>query len=351
MLLTLILVIPNDSSIIWRPALSSLDARGGPARLVAVSATYWAAAAAEAASHPPPPDQRSHLDAISRLTTLINHLVDALIDKATFMAEIVIESAQSEQCEASCYSGAGLTNRSSLLLTASEAKRMNESMKEVQLDNRRFLIDSLSQANKELNSDRGINDKDNMATDCSMFNVALDSRDLPVEEMKYCCRDRTECYAKCGSDKLACDAKFHSCLKSLCKEKFDYQNKTVVYQFNKQLYSRPDSTGEPSMVDVDLNDRDLVFDDEDERLRGRGDASNDDVDDEEEEALYKSSRTSSNRRTTKQRLRDKFKACKLASKVLIIGNLAFACQAYKQAQWLGCKCELNYAGANKTMAV
>lgn len=341
-LLLALILIPN--SIVWFNDVKNNNSKGVITNYKLVSATGQIHDNAHG----------SQFDAAARLSLVMSGLVDALIDKVNFLAEIVIESSMEEECEASCK----MANKISLTETTAEEKKVfSKSNRENKFDinelgNLKIFFNSFKNDSSTLLSD----DDNNLGQfdDCHIFNIKINSKDLPIDEMKFCCKDKRICYNSCGKDKKKeCDLNFQSCLKGLCKQRFDYTNKTLVQrykmamkikrQMESSMLNNNNNNKQDGINSKDFEALELIDLDEDSIHYSERIIINDEVDydekEEEEEDENKSNKESianGLKRTIKNRLKDKYKSCKLASKVLIIGNLAFGCQAYKAAQWSSC---------------
>lgn len=287
----------------------------------------------------------AYLENLGQISSVMSEFVEALLEKVSFLAEIIIDSSMAEQCELSCPSESAVDestlNKTSMEMEVAPATISSDSKSEInqnklatgrynkrswpvkaerefdanEFTNVALFIDSLKQKlqiKRQVRRQSVSNGAETSA--CRLFNLIDVSRqDLPVVEMESCCRQFDDCYGNCAKEKLACDAEFQLCFKSLCRNKFDFRNESLVYHYDRN-HQR------------DLNGQeDLNLADELEELEQTGANEGDSI-------------TTTKQPTAKQvkRVKDKYKACKLASKVLIIGNLAFGCQAYKEAQRAVC---------------
>lgn len=275
----------------------------------------------------------AYLDNLGQISSAMSDFVEALLEKVSFLAEIIIDSSMAEQCELNCPSESdrdadefnfnkssmehaqrlassdnGLISRPAEKGTKQEgyAKRAGWPIKPKrefdanEFTNVALFIDTLKKRQQKRQTSGGAS--------CRLFNlIDVGRQDLPVADMELCCRQFDDCYKDCAKEKLACDAEFQLCFKSLCRDKFDFRNESLVYHYDRNHQS--DANEDQEDLELDLTSAS-------EREEGN------------------TITTEHQQPTAKQvkRVKDKYKACKLASKVLIIGNLAFGCQAYKEAQ-------------------
>lgn len=276
----------------------------------------------------------SYLDQIGPMSQIMNEFVNSLLEKISFLAEIIIESSLAEQCDILDCQLANNNNSNNLV------NDLNWSVDKNLFDEREYTNVDLF-----IKSFNG-----NMASakqnGCKLFCLDIERRDLPVGDMEVCCGSFHSCYNKCGNKKLDCDLEFRQCLSSICKQKYDYTNVKVLRKYH-QLNRRhaPLFADEPLADDVEGEGG---WEEEPEVVKEK--EMNNYVNELDEDELYGSiNRDKSNQndkrealqggefdRYTTKSLKDKYKACKLATKVLIIGNLAFGCQAYKQSQQRAC---------------
>lgn len=277
----------------------------------------------------------SYLDDFGQLSSVMNEFVDALLEKVAFLAEIIIDSSMSEQCEFTCSpSNSEVLNKTlmELGLTRANDDYFNGQIKRAGLNfkkedkydsdeftNAGLFIDSLKQSKKQK---RQLNEENN---NCRLFNlIDLSRQDLPIGDMESCCKQYNGCYADCNKEKLACDAEFQLCFKLLCKERFDYRNSSLVYQYHQQFTKLQQTQ---LNWPLSINDDDL--DSMDEISKEENVASRQQQHNEQEKWDQPNAKQV-------KRVKDKYKACKLASKVLIIGNLAFGCMSYREARRDAC---------------
>lgn len=373
--------------------------------------------------------QAVFLEEVAQMSVAMNQFVDALLEKLSLLAEIVIESSLREQCEASC-NGLALTDgaesdststttssvdqddddnnsnnngilsttrdsqgghsiarpwmastatqtgnvpppppSSSSSSTRAEGGGGGSILRAEHLDRREFPDDSLESLINSLGSLNNVDDTGqppgSSIGGCKLFNLRIGRQDLPIGELEFCCSSYDLCYSRCDMSKLNCDSQFRTCLISMCKQKFDYTNETLV-KAHRNLRRRQamlEPLDEPAAEDdpMEAYDRELeaeaeaeeeeaaraqnldeLLEDEnnDQRLvRGRRQLGRAEAEAEEVEMPTKRQPIQTNPRDVKV-VRDKYKACKLAGKVLIIGNLAFGCQRYKDRQLRAC-CKLS----------
>lgn len=302
----------------------------------------------------------SYLDELGQMSQVMSEFINAALEKVSFLAELVIESALAEQCDFNCEQA----DNSSATAKTIDSSSTSEGLMRVAADridkseftDAQLFLDSFewAQGAAKKKEQKKVEEKkdgsDELEAGCSLLGFALESRDLPLAEMELCCRSYRLCYANCASSKLHCDLHYRACLTSLCRQKL-LANESASCSGATQSRSprasaswdQLDSLGfEPTASDDDDDDNDDEDDhfnhDHDQResakKRKRNSArreleSNQEEDEEEE------TNQAPNERELRRR-RDKYKACKLAAKVLIIGNLAFGCQAYKLAQRQAC---------------
>ena len=327
----------------------------------------------------------SYLDQVGQLTQVMNEFVEALLEKVSFLATIVIESSLAEECTAPIggpkeepTGGAGRREKCLKLMDsmhlsgAKDGHHSNQKLDRSMFDELEFknLNHFVGAYNKQLLSGQrnGTTGSGLGGGGCKMFSLEVNPSDLPVGAMELCCAHFSGCYATCGRPKLSCDEQFRDCLRQMCRNEFDYNNATVVRRQRRLERRRaPLFSGiEPMAAELDESD-DLEPVEEGEESEGAAAAAAEEEEQEEgaqsgpeveaasaelkpmeaeEERLYEEldSERKRKRQTsgdeqmsrTGKRLRSKYKACKLASKMLIIGNLAFGCQHYKELQVRAC---------------
>ncbi|KAG9509852.1 Group XIIA secretory phospholipase A2 [Fragariocoptes setiger] len=101
-------------------------------------------------------------------------LLEGMMIKASYLADIVIETAKEETCDADC--GLKPNNNISLDMEVSNG--------------------------------------------CKFFGIPIPNDDLPTIELLKCCNDMESCYKQCGRAKLTCDSEFLECLDTVCLEQF-----------------------------------------------------------------------------------------------------------------------------------
>lgn len=280
-----------------------------------------------------------YLEQIGQISHVMNEFVDVLFEKVSFLAEIIIQSSLEEQCEPllECDKNKNNNNNKSLL------EQTGRQLDRRQFDEKEFTdIDVFLEAyNKQT---RMINQQGG----CKLFTLEVDSRDLPVGDMEICCKAFGACNSVCGNKKAACDGAFRSCLRSLCKKHFDYANETLIkrqHQLNRRQthlfpYEPLAEEAAEGMRDDDDQEGLGVGLEEPSRPKRGGHPAGRKLPGEEEEDDQEDDESANKQTTfsegTVKSLRNKYKACKLASKLLIIGNLAFGCQAYKENQLRAC---------------
>lgn len=283
-----------------------------------------------------------YLDQIGQLSNMMNKFVDLLLEKVSFLAEIIIESALIEQCDVNI----DCSKTNSLIDDEDDLLRQlieNKTFDRLEYENADLFRTQLIRSSAGMQDDGGANAKNGRAH-CKIFNlIDLDRDDLPASEMDTCCESYTSCYRRCGSKKFDCDMRFWDCLKGLCTIKYDYTNKTLVRSQRDTASESADEFPAEPMVDIDDNE---VYDN---YLDDGGDDGMQSVDSlfgRMSPAVARHQRVprlvqtdqdqSQNHRRDVKRMRDRYKACRLASKILIIGNMAFGCQSYKRAQRRAC---------------
>jgi len=252
----------------------------------------------------------SYLEEIGRLSHSVNLFVDALLEKVSFLADIVIESSMEEQCQISC--SADLEPK---LVARIRANRFDGS----EYTSIGLFVNDYIKANDQ-QADDG----------CKLFGFSLEPRDLPVGEMEICCRAFKLCYSDCTREKFACDLEFRECLKAMCKKQFDYRNESLVRIHEQTRREAASSMLPTEPIADDLEEEVHEFaEEQDQRDESAGGGGQTHADQSAQPSEMQV-----------RRLKDKYKACKLASKVLIIGNLAFSCQVYRRLQFGKC-CQSN----------
>lgn len=319
--LLLLLVPPLNVPTVFRLGQPQGEGEGGAeSKQVLVSAIY--------------------LEEVSRFSQVMSNFVDSLLDKVSFLAEIVIESSMDEQCHAgdftdlatcslgspsSSSSFASMKSMTTNTTTTAAAKTMTTTMKEdgekeddgVKLKG--ILREAFSETEKEKENEP--------KRQCKFLGLPMQNNDLPVGGMAECCYRYERCYSSCGQVKLQCDTEFRSCLRSICKQKFDHKNGTLLAEEAKRaLLARQQS--ELNAADDDDGRRDDL-DAESESTPAAAAAA---ASDEAGKEKFQEELSASDVRT----LKDKYRACRLAGKLLIVGNLAFGCRNYKQRQWRAC---------------
>lgn len=279
------------------------------------------------------------LQDIGQFSQMMSEFVDVLLEKVSFLAEIIIDSSMSEQCEFTCASLGDVVPNNGTFMDLGDASSGRNRIflkREDKFDADEFNVDVRTFINSLVHNKRQKRQSGQMDSNCRLFNLIDVSRqDLPVGEMESCCKQFHDCYDQCNKQKLACDAELQVCFSSLCKERFNYRNMTLVYHFHQHpmfAKERNNPRNEPQSINHDLLDADSV--DELAIVDGKSD-SNLGPKTSEQEHEKEDKRDQPNAKQVK-RVRDKYKACKLASKVLIIGNLAFGCMSYKEAQRAVC---------------
>lgn len=348
----------------------------------------------------------SYLEDVGRLTEVMNQFVDVFLEKVSFLAEIIIQSAMEEQCsigeQIECQPDGDKKRGSSKSpygdnMALDSIVEDGEKFDKLEYTNLTSFVKSIKAADIEPSSPSSSssfnNDNNKRSSSCKLFNFAVEKQDLPVNSMEICCSNFENCYTECGKKKLDCDLQFQQCLKSMCKQNFDYTNETLLQQMHHVL-RRDALMNEPLASDDDSDDLDDsegrdddddAYDEDEENDNEEGDGkgesnetkrsakrckgsasseTNNKSAGEEKLAAFKARKGKGggkgelggergkrdasievNSRQVK-RLKDKYKACKLAIKVLIIGNLAFGCQTYKQSQWSAC-CLIKHGETSK----
>lgn len=311
-----------------------------------------------------------YVDQIGQLSNLMSKFVDSMLEKVSFLAEIIIESALLEQCDAPIECTTSQSTPTTTLAsssTASTAETINNADSDAvaiasetaTMDEREVVrrlianktFDRLEYDNAELFRSQLVGDYEEpqptageqaSKRSCKLFNlIDLSRNDLPVSEMEECCEAYGDCYGTCGSKKADCDTKFFDCLKDLCTQKFDYTNKTLVRKVRSAQLSSTQSAAdepfEPLADDLISGDSDDIYADDNGQDEDAWPPTKFDGLRPSKRSAPAAERTGSERRDV-QSLRDRYKACRLASKILILGNMAFGCQSYKRAQRRACSC-------------
>lgn len=354
----------------------------------------------------------AYLDSVGQLTDVMNEFVNSLLEKVSFLAEVVIESALEESCPSPFIEGSAEREadhedgRSSseaelnrtLNIDSAACRRFGAKHKlgnepKQSLNEQSFDLDEFKNVNVFLDQYLGPNRHNppsalnSRREGCKLFTLDVNSEDLPAEQMAFCCSQFHGCYNKCSERKSDCDRAFRRCLNGICRSQFNYKNETLLRQYaaNLELAQKlssgagkrrrrhilsgvfsdqvdmgyePMALDEPEgddfelvePVDSDSSGADFEPADSDgkRRRRRRGATESDEENEAGDQATGQSPDLDVDARTIK-RLQDKYKACKLASKLLIIGNLAFGCQSYKQAQWRAC-CSSGNGGESSSAA-
>lgn len=205
----------------------------------------------------------AYLDSVGQLTSVMNEFVDSLLERVSFMAEIIIESALDEECyspfEPKEDEDASLDPRRAMASKLAACRRyeakhnltttklgrngkpVTESNKQQEqpLDGVVFDRDEFKNVDLFLNqyhqnlggllpSGRG------KPGGCKLFTLDLNSDDLPANDMGLCCQQFHDCYSKCANKKLDCDLDFRRCLNEICRANFNYRNETLVREFASQ---------------------------------------------------------------------------------------------------------------------
>lgn len=299
--------------------------------------------------------QAAYLDDVGQMSHVMSEFIELLLDKVSFLAEIVIESSLEEDCQSSCSRPATEANNGSKAAALVEPLDRH--------DGDEFRGAQMWYQPSTTKSSGGASNGAERSPGCRLFGLSLEQRDLPVSGMESCCLDLDLCYGQCGTTKTTCDSTFRACLRSMCKLKFDYMNDSLVSSAIHELRRREASLQLAAQYEPLVDDADL----EEEQLYGLLDSDINPNNGEEMEQLNRGQNEERLlRRHTenasmggavgseqggrrgpaaasaepdereRKKLKDKYKACKLASKLLIIGNLAFTCQTYRQMQRLAC---------------
>lgn len=328
----------------------------------------------------------SYLEDAGRLSRMLNQLIDQLLEKVSFLADLIIESSLEEQCAAvKCEAGSSPTQSTSNASTDDplihpkilEAHRLDH----LEYENSHKYIKQFRERMERMLQNRGSAEIDDngepsmVSNHCKLFNLPIGKSELPVSNMESCCKEYNSCYSRCGISKLFCDDQFRVCLGLVCKEKFDYTNESLVIRHARYVRSGQSSEGGEELseegdelledLEDDVTDSDTgqfskngaaiehqqrrdkrasitmnepgLETEEDKRPSGSEIISDTTSDaNESSSSTGKSVTADEVGEREKKQVKDKYKACKLANKVLLIGNLAFGCHAYKQAQWLAC---------------
>lgn len=286
-----------------------------------------------------------YLEEVGRFSQVMSNFVDSLLDKVGFLAEIVIESSMDEQCEFSLAAAAAAaedgqpernsSSSPSLGCFAKNKNNNNDSTKTMPTIQKTIeprwmntTIGNVGQDDADLGGLKQTLAADKSAAEargrqkrqqqrrgekvCRFLGLPMQNNDLPVAGMAECCAQFEGCYSSCGQQKLACDSEFRACLRSICKQKFDPKNETILREETKRMREARQQQPDDDSMDL-LQDED---DDDDSNNGGEniGEPSAGEV----------------------KSIKDKYKACRLAGKVLIIGNLAFGCRNYRRHQFEAC---------------
>lgn len=299
----------------------------------------------------------SYLEDAGKLSYMLNELIDKLLEKISFLADIVIESSTKEHCVPISCEDTTIINTNNM--GKFDDRSGSPILDELEYDNSALYLRQFADRMKILESEK---ENGKGRASCKLFNLALGRRDLPVSDMEVCCTKYEICYSNCSSKKLDCDLQFRECLNFVCKSKFDYTNSTLASKYRRSIqFEAPEALDDEEDSEEEIDDFDMVKNDIDEgrsnddtiesglgvkerskrkRKRRNWDPNNVNLGEGEEggeehgQDIHED-REPLNPRETRQ-MKDKYKACKLANKILIIGNLAFGCQTYKQTQWISC---------------
>lgn len=175
----------------------------------------------------------AYLDELGQMSQVMRKFVDALLEKVSFLAEIVIESAMEEHCEANC--PADMVSLANLSLDFSERPadviRRRRSRRNVydpsEFTNEAAFIRALNEPAKrtirqvnEVKEGEDEEEEKERESACRLFSFSIKQRDLPAVEMESCCLEFASCYSSCNKQKQVCDSRFQSCLALLCRSKF-----------------------------------------------------------------------------------------------------------------------------------
>lgn len=279
-----------------------------------------------------------YLDDLAELSRAMNGFVDALLDKVSLLAELMIDEALDEQCEPLQCAASARPERSARQITQPDDLDLLEFGAERAGELLRQIANSatIAQATRAEEQDDADGDA---ALQCRLFKFKLRAGDLPAAGMQECCGEFHRCYATCSMAKQQCDARFRACLSAACRARYDYRNATLVRAHSELARRERDTQSEPLLAadDLDVGADELegdvaasaspsssCYDEASSSERDKRHATGEDAHDEQQlEPQVK-------------RVRDKYKACKLGARVLIIGNLAFGCSAYRRSQQRAC---------------
>lgn len=292
----------------------------------------------------------AYLEDMAQFSHALASLIDLLLEKVNFLTELVIDAALEENCDFRCLDKnetSNLTKTGAIVVDELFARQKGEQiLQKLQFDvnsnndkqNFEDIVKSFDLENKLKDSFEG----------CKVFNLNVEASDLPSAQMENCCKEARKCYATCGNIKLNCDLQFQDCLKVHCKQRFGL-NQNNLNQFNnndnnKQNVQRNEKYNQyvsDELYAVDIDDDDDKNDDDDDQ-----------IDKQIESSIHQSDKQKERDKNTKQKNKDKldtiqkkqiekdlaakYKACRLASKILIIGSLAFGCQQFQRAQTNAC---------------
>jgi len=342
----------------------------------------------------------SYLEQMGQMSQVMNEFVDALLEKVSFLATIIIESSIMEECVPVGFSfgakektlpstkldggsgveaegggngggnsgGNGASQRDDCrrifgveeeekLLGAQNGSQSGGSSGTIE----RSLFDEMEYKNLDLflgHYEERLK-SEQQQSGCKVFTLDIGQQDLPVGSMESCCHNFGQCYAKCGHPKRKCDEQFRTCLREICWQNFNPKNETLLRMEQRgghhlgRRHAMGDFDAEPLLQEDDQppdgpeeqgaaageeleDDEDRLYaelDAERRAERRKRRAAEGKQQEEEEEEDDEEEPISS---WVQKRLRDRYKACKLASKLLVIGNLAFSCQHYKEKQARAC---------------
>lgn len=270
-----------------------------------------------------------YLQNAAHFSQTLTTFLDLLFDKINFLAELVIEAANEDDCLPACASSSSIstttTNTNSEQHTHKQALKAGDEYTyhadiAVRTDKRRRLAQDFD--------------------GCRIFNLNVESRDLPAPEMQVCCSQAHSCYATCGSQKRACDSDFQQCLANTCELLKSPASRTRRSAAAAAAADDNEPTVDPSEVDEEESGGMPSSEEFDEADLDKSSGNEDDGSDDSKKKRRKRSQDNNTtdikaEQETRQvdaDARGRFKACRLAAKVLVIGNLAFGCQQFRRAQ-------------------
>lgn len=292
----------------------------------------------------------NYLADVAQFSRAFGRFIDLMLDKVNLLAELVVEMSLDEQCALQCGAATTTTVAADAAPQEAAVARLGEQLA-AKLEASREFKDARALLS-QVNLGKRVSQLDE-APHCKLLNLNVEARELPVPEMAQCCGAVRACYATCGASKLACDLTFQHCLTSACNST---QAQSAVRK-RRALFDSDDDA-EPKVSDGELDD------DESAPTSAAPSTTHSTPEaDEELDSVAERRRRETARKQSppdlepspalagKEEARAKLRACRLAGKVLQIGNLAFGCQQFKLQQDASKCCESRAPAAATTAAV